>query len=78
MSRRRPELTLLQGGADDAALPRLQADFPGYVILPSRDCGRGLVPIAVRKPGADGPLVVMAEDADEMRRVLSAFCNSCP
>jgi hypothetical protein len=72
----RPDLTLLHGGADDAALPRLQADFPGYVITPARDYGRGLILIAVRKPGTDGgPLVVMAEDTDEMRRVLDAFCS---
>jgi hypothetical protein len=80
----RPDLTLLPGGADETALPRLQRDYPGYAIVPARDIGRGLVLIAVRKPAnTDGPLVVMAEDAEEMRRILSggyrtSLCNSCP
>ena len=74
MGRRKPELTLLHGGVDDAALPQLQADFPGYQILQVRDRSRGLILVAARNPGTeDGPLVVMAEEADEMRRILNAF-----
>jgi hypothetical protein len=70
----RPDLTLLPGGRDETALPRLQAEFPGYTIVETRDHFRGMIILAARNPDTErGPLVVMAEDADEMRKVLNEF-----